>query len=494
MSTTTIPDALLDEASKVVASRLGLEFPPARWPDLERGLAAAARALGHADAASCMAWLCSCAPSQPQIETLAAHLTVAETYFFRDATTIAALEAYVLPELLYERRNERRLRIWSAGCATGEEPYTLAILLHRLLRGREGWNITILGSDIHASALETARDGIYGEWSFRAAPPWLKTGYFQPRGRKFELAEHIQRMVTFSYLNLAEDEYPSLASNTNAMDIVFCRNVLMYFSPRRARQVVEKLHRSLVEGGWLIVSPCEASASLLQGFSCLHWNGALLYRKVAQNAAPTPVVTPFRFEPIPPETPPADPLAELFTRPPQVASPVAAPAPPPPVETPYDRALRLYSVGDLVDARRELELLMASDGADAGAAVLLARVCANEGRLAEALAWCDRALAADKMQPSYHYLRAIVLAESGDGLESLAALQRALYLDQDFVMAHFTVGGLAQRLGRDRLAQRHRRAALALLARYDDEAIVPESEGMTARRLAQIVRHQEGPE
>jgi chemotaxis protein methyltransferase CheR len=489
----TNADALLAQASRVVATRLGLEFPPERWLELERAMHAAARALGHPDAFSCMSWLCSSAPSQQEIEQLAAHLTVAETYFFRDPATLAALEAYVLPELLYARRQERRLRLWSAGCATGEEPYTLAILLHRLLHGQEGWNITILGSDIHAAALEKARAGIYGEWSFRGTPPWLKPLYFEPRpGRRFALRQHVQRMVSFACLNLADDAYPSLTTNTNAMDLVVCRNVLMYFSPGRARQVVQRLYRSLVDGGWLIVSPCEASPTVLEGFACLHWNGALLYRKVAQ-AATSPMAVP--WAPTPQEPLPADVPLEILAVTPPADEPGADVLPPPApsaAPTAYDHALRLCDAGDYAAARAELESLLQANGRDARAAALLARVCANQGRLTEALARCDHALACDKLQPAFHYLRAIILEESGEAFEALAALQRALYLDQDFVMAHFTLGVVADRLGRERLARRHRRAALFLLRGYEEAAIVPASEGISAGRLAQIIRRQEG--
>ncbi len=208
-------------------------------------------------------------PTRSQIEILASHLTVGETYFFRDKRLFKTLEESILSELIQLRRNSGRyLRIWSAGCSSGEEPYSIAILLSKMIPDIGDWGITILATDINTRFLQKAADGVYGNWSFRDIEPGIKEGFFnQKEDGRFEVLSRIREMVTFSYLNLVEDAYPSLVNNTNALDIIFCRNVLMYFVPELAGKVVRNLHRSLVDGGFLIVSPTESSIPIFSQFT-----------------------------------------------------------------------------------------------------------------------------------------------------------------------------------------------------------------------------------
>ena len=190
----------------------------------------------------------SSSPTRRQIEILANHLTVGETYFFRDKELFKTLEKPVLSKLIQSRhRSGRHLRVWSAGCSTGEEPYSVAILLSKMIPDLRDWNITILATDISPLALQKAAGAVYGHWSFRDVQPEIQNGFFNQReDGHFELLPRIREMVTFSYLNLVEDTYPSLFNNTNAMDIIFCRNVLMYFVPELAGKVARNFHRSLV--------------------------------------------------------------------------------------------------------------------------------------------------------------------------------------------------------------------------------------------------------
>lgn len=448
--------SLLAGVSEFVALRIGLHFPPERWRDVERGITAAASELGFPDVESCARALLSAPLTQAQLEVLASHLTVGETYFFREKKSFEALEEHILPELLRARRGaERRLRIWSAGCCTGEEPYSVAMLLDRLIPDAEAWNVTILATDINPRFLRKAAEGVYGEWSFRDAPGWIRKRYFKARrDRRFELDPRIRKRVTFSHLNLAEDVYPSLPSNTNAMDVILCRNVLMYFTAERARQVAANFHRSLVDGGWLIVSPTETSNTLFSPFSAVQFPGAVLYRR-AGGAAPR--LAAIEYQPPAPQIlfapEPVAPQAEL----PEEAVAVESAAAPP--RTP--------------DAAGEL--------------ARNARVCANEGRLGEASEWCEKAIAADKMNPAHYYLLATVRQEQGQLDAATQSLTRALYLDADFALAHFALGNLRLAQGRRPEAERHFTNALAVLRARAQEEVLPESDGLTAGRLAEII-------
>ena len=265
--TSQISDELLSGFSEFVAARMGLHFTKERLNDLARGLGSAAGEFGFDDEEACAKWLMSSSLTREQVEILASHLTVGETYFFREKKSFESLEWEILPQLIDGRRKgSRGLRIWSAGCATGEEPYSIAILLSKLLPDLNSWNITVLATDINPRFLSKASRGVYREWSFRDTPGWVQGKYFKKRGGYFEILPDIKTMVTFAYQNLAEDAYPSLVGNTNAMDIILCRNVLMYFTPDMQRKVIQNLHRCLVDGGWLIVSLGEIYDDLFPQF------------------------------------------------------------------------------------------------------------------------------------------------------------------------------------------------------------------------------------
>lgn len=452
------PGALLAGLSDFVATRLGLHFPEQRWRDLQRGIAAAAADFGFTNGEACARWLLGATVERKHIEVLASHLTVGETYFFREKDSLDALGEHVLPELLRRRRDgERKLRIWSAGCCTGEEAYSLAMLLDRLIPDPETWNVTILATDINPGFLRKAAEGVYGEWSFRGTPEWVRQRYFRKtKDGRLQLQPHIRARVTFSYLNLADDVYPSLLSNTNAMDMILCRNVLMYFTADRARKISDNFHRCLVDGGWLIVSPTETSNTLFSGFSPVEFPGAFLYRK------PDGTERPLAHRP---DIFPPAPAAE-------------APAPWQPI---------VPAVADYPGPMAEPEAARPPERGAVEEPCVAARRCANQGRLVEALAWCEAAIAADKLDPAHHYLQASIQQEQGQAETAVRSLMRALYLDSGFVLARFALGNIELSQGRRRQAERHFAHTLALLRNHADDEILPEAEGLTAGRLAEIV-------
>ena len=207
----TLPatEASLARLSAFVAERMGLNFPRERWKDLARGLRGAAREFGYEDEDLCAQWVVSSALSKAEMEILASYLTVGETYFFRAKAGLDTLTERILPGLVVDdRRRERHLKVWSAGCATGEEAYSIAMQLSVAMRRDDGWKASIFATDLNTRFLDKARKGIYGEWSFRDTPSWIKGRCFRSIGKdKFEILPHIKRMVDFEYLNLAEDVY-----------------------------------------------------------------------------------------------------------------------------------------------------------------------------------------------------------------------------------------------------------------------------------------------
>jgi chemotaxis protein methyltransferase CheR len=258
-------------------------------------------------------------------------------------------------------------------------------------------------------------------------------------------------MVTFGCLNLAEDVYPSLATNTNAMDIIFCRNVLMYFSPEQLRKSVANFHRALRDGGWLFVSASEASHEVFGAFSQGGFEGTAVYRKgppPPQDRKQAPPLLPIVHATL--ERLRANPVIPVAKR-----EQPAVPAPRPAVPARYPAAE--------------------------------ARKLANEGRLSEALIACDQAIKAEKVVASHYYLRGAILQEQDAIDEAIAAFRQALYLDHSFVVAHFALGNAMLRQGRNRHARRCFENARSLLANYARDAELPESDGITAGRMIEII-------
>ena len=495
------------QLSDFIAERLGLHFPYERQEDLERGFVNAMQEFGFKDAATCIDWLLAKPPTKAQLQVLVHHLTIGETYFFRDQQTLEALAENILPELIRSRRDgEQRLRIWSAACCSGEEPFSLAILLHQLLPDLQDWQVTITATDINTRFLHKAAAGIYGEWSFRNAPAWLKQRYFnRTADGHYAIVPEIKKMVTFAPLNLVEDVYPSLATDTNAMDVILCRNVLMYFTPQQVSKVIGKLHHALVEGGWLAVSPSEASQALFPQFININFPGAIFFQKKDALQRTEPVlaafpqlpefVVPEYFDPgFAPGTEEYLPLAGLKAN----FEPALLQEEPAMAQAPHGSlavAELLYQQGRYAEAADMLLAAFAERSSERfpghlpgpAAFSLLARALANQGRLAEALAWCDRWIATDKLDAAGHYLRAVVLLEHGNPEQARSALLRAIYLHPDFVLAHFALGNLARGRGKMVEADKHFANALSLLGGYQPNDLLPESDGLTAGRLTEFI-------
>jgi chemotaxis protein methyltransferase CheR len=448
----------------LIAQRLGLHFPDARCADLRRGFEQAMQEFGYDDPVACVDWLASTPPNCSQEKVLAKYFTVGETYFFREPETLQALADTVLPELIRRRRGrDQRLRIWSAACCTGEEAYSLAILLHRLLPDLADWGVSIIATDINPQALARAERGIYSNWSFRGFPAWQKSRYFTQRAEgDYALVPEIKKLVVFQHLNLATAAYPLQAIGLVDIDIILCRNVLMYFTPVAAQQVIDNMHRTLADGGWLAVSPSEAGGAVFQQFRTVNYPGTILFQK---KTAPLPLPQPAR-----PSSESGSALGMVTQA--SATSPTSAAA-----------SSAVFSN----HATRRTASQEPEQDSDLQRLARRARALADIGHHTEALICCDQWTGADRLNPAGYYLRAVILQEQGRLEQARMALQSALYLDQDFVLAHFALGCLARRCGRDAQSRRHFANVQQLLRRRQPDAPLAGADGLCARRLAEIV-------
>lgn len=469
----------------LLQNRSGLHFSAENRVDMEKGVNEAMQKAHFHDLNTYYHALESYATDDPLWKNLIAELTIGETYFFRDTAQLQALETEILPEIIRERREKRLriLRLWSAGCSSGEEPYSLAIMLRELLEDIETWHITIRATDINEQNLERARRGFYGSWSFRQAmPSHIKQKYFREHGNQMEIVPEIRSMVSFSYLNLVEDTYPSLITNTTNMDIILCRNVTIYFDKTTTQQIAKRFHASLIEGGWLVVGHSEPLASIYKGFQAHNFPAAICYRK------------PLRFNAALLSTD----LSPMHIDPPPFAAAFAAAPPPKPAkrstqEIAIDKLDQVYNLmkrGELKKARDILMELLEAMPQNIDGLFLLAKLSADEGSSGDVHEILDAIDNINPLVPQSHYLRALLHQESAAWDDAKASLRRALYADRNFALAHYYMGELLYTEGNIGQARKSWQNAANLLANSEPDSLVPHGDGTTVGTLLHAIEQR----
>ncbi|BCS53850.1 protein-glutamate O-methyltransferase CheR [Geobacter sp. SVR] len=209
-------------------------------------------------------------------------LTTNETYFFRESYQLKAFTDEIIPELIKTKsaKGDHTLRIWSAGCSTGEEPYTIAMLI-RDISALHGWNIEIIGTDISQRVLQHARRGVYGKTSFRATDDWYLKRFFQQQDDGQRVTDEIRELVTISHLNLFDTHRMMMLGK---MDLIFCRNVIIYFDLAAKKKVVESFHKTLFDGGFLLLGHSESLMNISTQFTLRHFKNDMIYQKPERSA------------------------------------------------------------------------------------------------------------------------------------------------------------------------------------------------------------------
>jgi len=202
-------------------------------------------------------------------------LTVNETYFFREQNQLKAFSEEILEELKVTNKGGKVLRIWSAGCSTGEEPYTISMLINEK-SNFNGWDIEICGSDINQRVLQAARKGVYKKNAFRTTEPHYIKKYFKEEDGSFQINDNVKRHVNFSYLNLLDPFKTRFLGN---MDVIFCRNVLIYFDNASRKRVIENFFNRLVDGGYLLLGHAESLINISTAFNLKHLKNDMVYQK-----------------------------------------------------------------------------------------------------------------------------------------------------------------------------------------------------------------------
>ena len=434
-----IAPALLHAFAVELRRALGLVFPPSRAEAFESGIARAAAALGEVPA-SLLLRLAS--GDSAVLEGLARELTIGETYFFRHPRHFEFLRD-ALRSLATDRASDDPIRLWSAGCSSGEEAYSMAIAALEALGPAAEQTVEILATDVNADAVARARAATYGEWSFREVAPAVRARWFEADGARLRVADAPRSMVRFTQRNLLDGPPPA----SKGIDVIFCRNVLIYFEPAAIARAAERFGAALAKGGLLLPGP---SDPLLRCASLVVKGARELISYVRADepvvavAAPTLCLVKVRSR-----SPSPQPLRVVVA-----AMPLPAPVAAMPRDGVIARARRLADGGDLLAA---------------GALI-------------------DDALIDDPLQEEAYLLRAVVAQARGNHAGAAADADRAILLQGSLAFAHVIAASSRAHLGEHLAARRHLRNAQRLLAALRADEIAPGSGGVTVRELQHSCR------
>jgi chemotaxis protein methyltransferase CheR len=413
------------------------------------------------------------AGSAQEIRELTVELTVGETYFLRHIEQFRALTRTALPELLRVPGRTAALRLLSAGCSTGEEAYSLAIMLRE---NGFGVDSVIIGVDVNPLSLERARSGRYTEWSLRTVPSATKQRWFVTDGDDVVLDPAVHAAVRFEQCNFAQDD-PDLW-RPESFDVIFCRNVIMYFTPAVMSQVVARFARSLVPGGYLFLGSAETLRGLSTEFELRESDGTFYYQRPDPNR-PRPAPTA-RAQPVTPTRP--------LTRVQPVLMPKLV------VDDNLDQVLDLLRLERFTEALTAMETLSGAVDADPEVLLIRAALLTHSGSLPAAERACRRLLEVDERSAGAHVLLAMCREEEQDLPAAVDHCRTAITFDPEFAMPHVHLGRLARRMGDPGTARRQYARSAQLLPAETGRRILLFGGGFNREALISLCRTQSADE
>tara|TARA_B100000989_G_C19532792_1_gene471057 strand:+ start:1229 stop:2719 length:1491 start_codon:yes stop_codon:yes gene_type:complete len=412
------------------------------------------------------------------MELLIDEITVGETYFFRDSKQMALLRNKLLPELIQNKQQQQNktLRIWSAGCSSGDELYSVAIILRELIADISEWNIHLVGTDINLVLIQQALAGKYSHHALRKVDNTIASRYFSRSGDSYQLTSEIMQMAKFSYLNLIDDYYPSFINEINNIDLILCRNVFIYFSEPTIRDVLNKITQCLTESGVLMLGASDYWGENISGLEklvaddvCYFQRGVLTLNDIIEAINPdkkkytantTHSVTGNRLN--------AEGEQEIIS---EVTNEDA--------QIKLDKSDKLIQVFEQQHSKDSINAIVEAS-----------QQLATAGKVDEAIASCKKALEIDEMDINCNYLYGQLLAEKNLTEEAVSVFKKIVYLAPKMPEAHYYLGVLSFRNGNKDRAIKHMMNTVTLAKQKASDAQVLNESNMTYSRLAEIVEHE----
>ncbi|HWC36078.1 MAG TPA: CheR family methyltransferase [Mycobacteriales bacterium] len=472
MKRVALTDSEFATVANLLHSAAGLSFDESRRDSLGFSIAERMRVTNVDDVGSYLGRV-SAITGGAELQALLDEVTIPETHFFRNPPQIRALRKYVMPELIRHAEHTKRLRIWSAGCSTGEEAYTLAILVRELLPATTDWDVKIVATDISTRSLAAGREAVYAERAFVMTEPADLNRWFvaDPNGGSWTVRDEVRSLVEFVHHNLVTDEPPFAPGEA---DLILCRNVTIYFDRETTRSLMRRLYARLRDGGYLFLGHAETLWQISDEFSLVSLGDAFVYRRLDEAAVEPATKSIDHRRVLPERRTKSEPRTAEERRKPEgdrrhrKRERIEVPKLPRLVTPalPIPRAIApQFETRDPLDA---------------------VRTALSEGRYAEAADLAAEVAGATPLRADAHYLWGVALTNLGRDADALVVLRKTVYLDPEHGFAHFMLGGALDRLGEGVAAARSYRAAAGTLARTEVDRTADELGGRDAAELAAL--------
>ena len=478
-------------------------------------------------------------------------ISITESYFLRDRGQFQLLREQILPQLIAERRRlaqasgERPcLRLWSAASSTGEEPYSLAILVWELLPDLADWDVRVIGTDINEAALAIARNAVYGDWSFRQVDPAIRDRYFKHRNhlsdKSWQLDPKIAKLVTFAPLNLSQPHYPNPQLDLVDLDLILCRNVFIYLDGKTIQGILERMARTLNPAGYLLTAHAELQHQNTGGFKAQLCPQSVVYQRrdsvspllAEATLSPSPKAvtdptaindrsnsaTPFILRPYPAENPPPSskpnrslpsqrsPGSRSVPTQPEILSPTVAASSTvlgiqntartqpslSSIEQQMNQAIALFHRRDYPATIALLDQVLTQAPQNFPACDLLSLAYANLGQYNQASYYCSKALEIDACATSPYYLMAHLAENSGNVARAKTLLKRIVYLDPEAALAYLELAALYRAEGDTPRAEKMERTARILLDARDANEILDPYRRLSVGSVLQQLKQPNG--
>lgn len=417
-------------------------------------------------------------------------ITIGESYFFRDKGQFGLLENRILPELIELRKKERTLRIWSAGCSTGEEAYSLAILVSKLIPAPSDWKIFILGTDINEEFVKKAGTGLYGQWSFRRVESEIKERFFKKRRDQWEIDGRIRDMVIFRTMNLVEDQISGHYAELYNMDLILCRNLFIYFNRNAVAKVLKKLVSVLATDGYLMTGHGELHNQELAPLTPLIFSESVIYRKSGINTGNTGQAVRMTV------TMPENQLSCIqgknhfsfnAEKNVSVIPDYHRPAVMIDENILVEDMKSLFKSGDYSGVIQKAGAVLNINPGNTDASFFMARAYAGKGLYDDALKQLRYLLGYNPVNTGAYLLLAQISEIMGDHEGAKDSLKKVIYLDPGSVEAHLELGSIYQKEKDPARSSKMRTTAMKLIKALPSETIFEIYDGISASELGKYV-------
>lgn len=460
------------ELSKVILRSTGIVIQSHQLSNLGKAIVSATSHFGFKNTREFIDFIKEADAGSVELEFIISAITVGESYFFRDMEQIEFIRDEWLPRIVEKRRaaGDKSLRIWSAGASNGQELYSIAIILMETIEDIYSWNLHLLGTDINTGALARSVEGRYRDWSFRSTGESIKAKYFIHENAHYTVRPELKRMVKFSYLNLIDSNYPSMLSGTTAIDLILCKNVLMYLDQGLIGDILGSFTASLSEGGVLMVGASGSIAADQPGLVLSSYSKTPYFQKKRLPSAEGGDMTQHKAPQAPPER--RQSMPEGIDR----AS--------------YERIAILDKRGEWNELTAAVDEYTREHGPSELILSMKAKALASTGDLKGALKTCKKSIDADPSGKHSYFIKALVLIELDRVDEALTTLKKVIYLDPYFIEAHFQIGMLQIRNNRRSEGVQSLKNALEITERGDRERITHISREMTYARFIEVLKSE----